>query len=361
MMAAAWAAAGVPPPTPPMPLPLVLSATNGTTTPSQQDEGLVELSALDVALCVALVVVQLAASWRLRLGLHNQLAVAAFRCVAQLSLLGLVLRPIFELGAERWYVVVGYGTFMVTVAAFEASGRPSYAYPGLFADVALVLAFAAVATISYAAFVVLRLQPWYTPKYILPIFGMVLGNTITGVSVGLNAALEELATSKDRLERLLALGASRDEATRGCVARAVKVSMMPTLNGMHAVGLISIPGMMSGQILGGSDAGTAARYQIFVFFHIAMASTITAYFSVNLAVAAVVDASARYRADKLVRRDKGKKGSGGWRAWAPGVLWQAAAGRIRRRASRGGDASTGAREPLLGGGAGAAAATRQAR
>jgi putative ABC transport system permease protein len=325
------------------------SPPNPPSQSDQQHQGLLDLSPFDVALCVLLVAVQGLASWRLRLGLHAQLAVAAFRCVAQLSLLGVALKPIFTLGADRWWVVACYGAFMVLVAAFEASGRPSHSYTGLFSDVALVLALASVATIAYAAFVVLRLHPWWAPGYVIPIFGMILGNTITGVSVGLNAALEELASSKDRIERLLALGASRAEATAGCVGRATRAAMMPTINGMSVVGLVSIPGMMSGQILGGSDAGTAARYQMMVFFLIGAASTASAFGSVHLAASAVVDASARYRADRLVRKGKKKGGQqkGGWAAWARGFL----PGRRQQWRARGGGAAGGGeqRQPLLAG------------
>jgi len=330
MAAAAVAAAAVWAPAALLAAP---AAPGASPSPSRPDSGgrsgLLDLSPLDVALCVLLVAVQVLASWSLGLGLHRQLAVAACRCVLQLSLLGVLLKPIFALGADRWWVVACYGAFMVCVAALEAAGRPAHGYRGLFRDVALAVGGSSVLTILYAALVILRLRPVWSPGYVIPIFGMILGNTVTGVSVGLNAALEELASGGDRVERLLALGASRREATRALVGRAVRAAMTPTINGMNVVGLVSIPGMMSGQILGGSDAGTAARYQMMVFFLIGAAGCASAAASVHMAAAAVVDGGARYRADRLVaRRGAGRKAGGGgsgrkgggFGAWARGWL-----------------------------------------
>lgn len=280
------------------------------------------MSGFDLVLCLLLILVQVAASLRLRLQLEKQLLIAALRCVAQLSLLGIALRPIFALGEERAWVVASYGCFMVLVASVEATRRPAHSYRGLLPDVAASLALSAGLTIAYACLAILRLKPLWSPAYVIPIFGMILGNATTGVSVGLNAALEELASGKDRLERRLALGASRYEATRELERKAVRAAMVPTINAMNVVGLVSIPGMMSGQILGGSPAPTAARYQVMVFFLLSAASCAAAVLSVRAAARRVVDGGARYRADRLVARGGGgggggggKKG-GGWLPWA---------------------------------------------
>jgi putative ABC transport system permease protein len=294
-------------PPPPAPTPTPAAGSGGGSTGA----GPVDLSPFDILLCVVLIGVQVLASLRLRLGLEAQLAVAALRCVAQLSLLGVFLKPIFELGQERSYVVLGYAAFMVVVASVEATRRPAFAYKGLMRDVAVSLALSAGLTIAYACLAVLRLDPLWSPAYVIPIFGMILGNATTGVSVGLNAALDELAQGRDRVERRLALGASRAEATRDLERKAVRAAMVPTINAMNVVGLVSIPGMMSGQILGGSPSGTAARYQVMVFFLLSAASCGAAVLAVGTAARAVVDGEARFRADRLVARGGSGGGGGG--------------------------------------------------
>jgi len=92
---------------------------------------------------------------------------------------------------------------------------------------------------------------WYEPQYVIPIVGMFLGNTISGVSLGLTTVLEELASGSDSVECLLAVGATRLEATKAVVQRSLHVALIPMINQMSVVGIVSIPGMMTGQILAG--------------------------------------------------------------------------------------------------------------
>lgn len=102
----------------------------------------------------------------------------------------------------------------------------------------------------------------YTPQYFIPITGMLLGNATSGVSLGLTNIIEALTTQRAQVETMLALGATRWEATKTHVHRAIITAMTPVLNQMSVVGVVSIPGMMTGQILGGQAPLQAARYQV---------------------------------------------------------------------------------------------------
>lgn len=148
--------------------------------------------------------------------------------------------PIFSY--NRAWLVLLYCAFMVAVSALEAVGRPKLTFRGMFLNTLAIVAGAAAATMAYALVVVMRVEPWWQPQYLIPILGMVLGNTITGISVGLGTIVDELSSGADRVERLLALGATRWEAARAPVARAVRLAMTPLLNQMSVVGLVSIPG-----------------------------------------------------------------------------------------------------------------------
>lgn len=261
-----------------------------------------DITYLGVALAAALILLQIVVSVRLCLGLHSQLAVAAVRCVVQLTLLGYILAPIFKLNSP--WLVLAYAGFMVWVSALEAMGRPTRVYKGLFFHTLGIVLLAAGCTMAYGLTLVIGVEPWWSPQYLIPVLGMVLGNTISGISVGLAAVMEELTTGADRIERLLSLGASRAEATRDLLGRAVRLAMTPLLNQMSVVGLVSIPGMMTGQILGGSNPDQAARYQMVIMFLLGAAATTAAVGSTSAAVAHVVDGCHRLRPERLLPRSK---------------------------------------------------------
>ncbi|GBF92795.1 ABC transporter permease [Raphidocelis subcapitata] len=289
------------------------AAAGGTANapfgPDATPGGVLALSPLAVALAAALIAVQALVSLRFRLGLHTQLAVAAVRCVLQLSVLGYILVPIFD--ANNIWLVGAYCFFMVWVSALEAIGRPSKTFRGLFLNTLVIVAATAALIMSYALIVVMGVTPVWTPQYLIPILGMVLGNTITGISVGLSTIIDELSSGADRVERLLALGATRWEATRAPTSRAVRLAMTPLLNQMSVVGLVSIPGMMTGQILAGTDPSEAARYQMVIMFLLGAAATLGAVASIYAAVLHLVDSCHRLRGDRLMPKANGS----GMLAW----------------------------------------------
>ena len=120
----------------------------------------------------------------------------------------------------------------------------------------------------------LRVRPWYEPQYAIPILGMVLGNTLTAVSLGLDRMTRELDSHRSIVDMTLALGGTRREAAQAAAVQAVRAGMLPTLNQMSVVGIVSLPGMMTGQILAGQTPTEAVRYQIVIMFLIAAASAL---------------------------------------------------------------------------------------
>src|SRR3569623_2692060 len=112
----------------------------------------------------------------------------------------------------------------------------------------------------------LRVEPWYSPQYAIPLLGMILGNTLNGISLGLDRLGGELSGRRAPVEALLALGATRWEAARGPIRQAVRTGLIPTINAMMVVGIVSLPGMMTGQILAGADPVEAVKYQIVMMF-----------------------------------------------------------------------------------------------
>ena len=114
----------------------------------------------------------------------------------------------------------------------------------------------------------------YQPQYAIPLLGMVLGNTLNGISVGLNTFTEALFTRRTHVESLLASGATRAEAAAEPLRDAVRTGMIPIVNSMMIVGLVSLPGMMTGQLISGMDPVSAVKYQIVIMFLIAGATAL---------------------------------------------------------------------------------------
>lgn len=262
--------------------------------------GPIPLSALDVALAASLLVIHGLLSVWLGLGLARRLWVAAVRSVVQLSLLGYVLAPV--LAWDQPLLVVLLGAIMITIGAREALGRVSRTHPGLFGATLLSLAFAGLTTSLLATTVIVGVEPWWEPRYLVPLLGMILGNALTGVGLGLQRSLDLLDTGRAEVELLLARGATWWEAARPVVADAIRTGLIPILNNMSVVGLVSIPGMMTGQILGGVDPMLAARYQIVILFLIAGAVALSTAMAVLISTSSLFDADHRLQIDPLRQR-----------------------------------------------------------
>eukprot|EP00192_Tetraselmis_astigmatica_P006444 CAMPEP_0117683358 /NCGR_PEP_ID=MMETSP0804-20121206/20342_1 /TAXON_ID=1074897 /ORGANISM="Tetraselmis astigmatica, Strain CCMP880" /LENGTH=447 /DNA_ID=CAMNT_0005493915 /DNA_START=213 /DNA_END=1556 /DNA_ORIENTATION=+ len=284
---------------------------NSTDPDSPGDEA--QLGWLSVLLASLLIFINVALSIRLSLGLTSRLVIAGVRCVLQLSVLGVILEPIFNFGSKDdptktgesvWWLVLPYTCLMLTVAAVEATSRPSSAYRWMLTHSLASMGGAVVCVMTYMLLAVVHLKPWWTAQYFIPIVGMLLGNATNGVSLGLSTIINSLTQQTRQVEVMLALGATRWEATKHFVHHAIITAMTPTLNQMSVVGVVSIPGMMTGQILGGQSPLQAARYQIVIFFAILATSTLGCVSSVYLATSQLVDRSHRFRPDRLHSRSR---------------------------------------------------------
>lgn len=263
------------------------------------------ITVLAVGLGACLILINAAISFSLSLGLELQLIIASVRCIVQLTILGFILVPIFT--TPYWYVVVLYALLMGIVGAWEATSRPTHTYKGMFMQVLSCTVVTSGVFVGYALVVLIRTNPWWQPQYLIPLLGMLLGNCISGMSVGLSALVNDLLQEKDKLELLLCLGATRWEAGRECIARCLTLALTPILNQMSVVGIVSIPGMMTGQILGGTNPAQAARYQMLVMFLIATTTGTGTLLAVYAAYASIVDDEHRLRLERLTPRSSNRQ------------------------------------------------------
>ena len=231
--------------------------------------GVVTIGWLQLALATGFIMVAGGIAIALGLGVTRSLWIATARTYLQLLALGFVLRWVF--GVRGPLLVLGIIVLMIAVAAAtivrRAPDAPSGSYTRAFASMALT---GFVVTFAVTGLVV-RVDPWYLPRYVIPIAGMVLGNSMNGIALALERTFSDLDARAEQVLALTALGATPWEAARDSVRTALRAGMIPGINTLSAAGIVFIPGMMAGQVLAGADPLVAAPYQIVVMMMVATA------------------------------------------------------------------------------------------
>lgn len=236
--------------------------------------GAIPLDYWDLAIAAALVLVAGGVNVALRLGLEKKLLVASVRTIAQLIAIGYVLEWVFAI--DNAPAVMGILAVMIVVAGKAAVDRSKRRFQGATLRALAALSASSILATFTVTGAIVGVSPWYDAQYVIPLMGMVLGNSLTGISLCLDRLLAHLAERRPEVEAALAHGATSWEASRGMVADAVRTGMIPILNSMTVVGLVSLPGMMTGQILAGADPLIAVKYQIVVMFMLCAATALGA-------------------------------------------------------------------------------------
>lgn len=241
----------------------------------------IDLSIWQLALALVLVATIVVVSIRQGLGLERDLVIGTFRAIVQLYLVGLILAAVFA--AARWYWVLLILGVMIGVATHAAISRLGKPLPGGAWIAGIALTISTTATLAYVIGVVVQVHPWYEPQYIIPIAGMILGNSMTSAAIAGDRLQSDLRGRADEIEARLALGFSGREAVQPMIRASLRAAMIPTVNGMMTIGLVQLPGMMTGQILAGSSPLVAIRYQLLVVFMQGAATALGSLIFVRLA------------------------------------------------------------------------------
>ena len=234
----------------------------------------IQITGLDLLIALLFVAIVALVSYWQSLGLERDVAVGTVRTFVQLLAVGFILQQLFN--AARWYWVILALAIMTTVAAYNAMQRQTGAKQGLLTVMTAAIATGGAITLILVIGVVLRVRPWYQPQYVIPIAGMIIGNSMNGATLVVNRLHSELTLRRNAIEAALALGASARVAAAESLRESLRAAMMPTINSMMTVGLVQLPGMMTGQIISGVSPLEAVRYQIVVMLMIAAATAITA-------------------------------------------------------------------------------------
>ncbi len=235
--------------------------------------GAIDVSVGELAIAFGLVAIAIAlAAWQ-RIGLARGFLIGAIRAVVQLTIVGYVLVYLFAV--RRWYLVLLAMLVMLVVATKTATDRQRAKRREVFVIAGVAMLVGAGLTLAYVDMLVVRARPWYDPQYLIPLFGMIIGNSMNGAALVAERLTSEIAARRPEIEAYLALGATSARAARSATRAALTASLIPAVNGLMVVGLVALPGMMTGQILAGSSPLLAIRYQIVVAFMLAGAVAVT--------------------------------------------------------------------------------------
>jgi len=259
----------------------------------------ISLSPFDLSMAALLVLILAGISIILKLNLASQIVVAAIRTVVQLLLIGLVLKVLFA--QVSLLFVSALSIFMLLIAGREVMARQQRRFGGLWGyGLGTLSMFISSFTLTvYALIVVVGTDPWYTPQYAIPLLGMMLGNTMTGVSLALDKLTTTAWQQRSVIEARLILGQDWRIAIGDITRDSVRIGMMPMINAMAAAGLVSLPGMMTGQILSGTEPVEAVKYQILIMFLITAGTGFAAILATWVGARRLFDDRQRLRLERL--------------------------------------------------------------
>ena len=236
----------------------------------------------DLAVALALYAAVVGLSIREGLGVERSLTIATFRTVVQLLFMGFVIKILF--GVDHWYVIVGALLIMMTYAARAGLGRMKKPIPGLYLPMWWGVLTGSVFTTAVVTGAVLKIDPWYKPDVLIPLGGMILGNAMNGGSLAADRLYSELKSRRAEIETLMLLGWDFRRASGEARRESIRAALIPTINSMMTVGLVHLPGIMVGQMLGGAPPIVAAKYQIIIMLMVASSVTVTAVVFTSLAM-----------------------------------------------------------------------------
>jgi putative ABC transport system permease protein len=260
---------------------------------------MINLTPQDLGLAAILVLLLALTSFHLRLDIAKPLTIAAIRTTVQLLLIGLVLKAVFT-HVNLWFVS-GIAFIMLTVAGREVLARQQRRFTGLwgFGIGSASMFLSSFSVTLLALWVMIGSDPWYSPRYAIPLLGMVLGNAMSGVSLSLDRLTHSAWQQREIIEQRLMLGLERHKAFSDIRKDSIRAGMIPIINAMTTAGLVNLPGMMTGQILAGNPPVEAVKYQILIMFLIASSTGFGVLIAVATASLRLFDERHRLRLDTL--------------------------------------------------------------
>ncbi len=240
----------------------------------------IDISLFGLATLPVAILVMVLLSYGLKLDLGKRIVIAFARMALQLSLVGVYLKFIFQINSPA--INMAWIIIMIAIANVNILKNAGLNSKRLFLSGFGALSAAMLITMAWFIIAVISPTPIYDAKYFIPIAGMILGNCLRANIVTLEKFFSSIMENEKTLLVYLTMGATLKEAVRPYSREAIKVALAPGISSVAAMGLISLPGMITGQILGGALPVTAVKYQISIMVAIFLASMISAILNIAL-------------------------------------------------------------------------------
>ena len=233
----------------------------------------ISLTWWDIGYAVLLMLIPMVVSWQARLGIARDILLGSVRTFIQLTAVGYILSYIFRV--RQWYWVLIMLTIMVVIASYSGMRRQRTKLPHLFWIIAASIWLGATVSLVVLVTVILRMEVWYEPQYLIPIAGMMIASAMNAAALAVDRLISETGNRRWQVEAALALGARPWHAVQPALREAARSAMMPTINALMIVGIVQLPGMMTGQILGGVEPTQSVRYQIVIMYMLTATVTLS--------------------------------------------------------------------------------------
>lgn len=236
---------------------------------------LVNLEFMNLALAYGLILIAIGLARLQRIGEERKMLWASVRMVLQLIAVGYLLHLIFAVRSPLpvLLMLLVMGGFSLQVMG----SRVKHRMPRFYRVVGTSIFIGCGGVTFIFCSLVVGYAPWYDPRYLIPLAGMIIGNSMNGASLAAERLSAEIRERREEIETAICLGATSRQASVTAVRTAFRAALIPTMNTMAATGIVSLPGMMTGQILSGTEPILAVRYQIAIMCAITGAVAITSF------------------------------------------------------------------------------------
>ncbi len=241
---------------------------------------ILDISWFQLSLVSIFIIILIGISLKEQLQIEKTILLGAFRSSTQLILTGYIIHFIFEL--NQWYIVLLILLIMVLVASQTLIKRMRNPIRGSYSYALIAVSIASVLSLIIITQIIIHVSPWYSPRYLIPLAGMVIANGMNGATLAGERYRSELQLRLEEMEMLLSLGYDIKKASHKARKQALIASLLPSINNMMVMGIVHLPGMMTGQIISGSSPLTAVKYQIVIVLSLAATNAMTSWVFLNL-------------------------------------------------------------------------------
>ncbi|SFL81514.1 ABC transporter permease [Halanaerobium salsuginis] len=215
-----------------------------------------------------------------QIGQEKQIIIASLRMTLQLIIIGFILEYVFNNQNPLFSLAI-----LILMEIFAVHNIYSRTEVELQHDMRKIIAVSmflgTLLSLAYFIFIVVQLKPWFRADYFIPLAGMLIGNSMTGISLGINHLLTGISDKQQLIENYLMLGVEPEKSIAEITQQAFYNAILPTINSMLGMGIVFLPGMMTGQILAGASPLIAIKYQIAIMLGILGSVTLTVFFLIK--------------------------------------------------------------------------------